>query len=245
MLEKMIMGSGISVIICCLGFVILTWAMSDTWYNNHPKVAIFGRGIGATLASFPVIMVMGYGGQTSFLDRPSFVMLQVFNYYCTSSSSPPGCSTLVSKDGRTLIIRSWNTKIPRIIKAFTPGYPSNPEAFILEADYDGHEIREISFSQDLALGHFLAYDYFGNGSFYLLDTPGHAIGHLCGFACTTTNPDTFMLMGGDACHHGGEFRPTQYLPLPISISPNPLSLMSVTSCPGAAFEAIHRQKRAD
>ena len=68
---------------------------------------------------------------------------------------------------------------------------------------------------------------------------------MCGLARTTTNPDTFIFMGGDACHHAGEYRPTQYLPLPSSISPNPLSLTSRTPCPGACFEAIQRHKRAD
>ncbi|MCJ1236928.1 hypothetical protein MMC14_004912 [Varicellaria rhodocarpa] len=134
---------------------------------------------------------------------------------------------------------------PGFTKAFMPGYPSNPEAFILEADYEGRKIHEISFSQDLTLGRFPAYDYFGDGSFYLLNSPGHAIGHMCGLARTTTGPDTFIFMGGDACHHGGEFRPTQYLPLPTSISPSPLSSMSMNVCPGAIFEAIHRHKRAD
>ena len=134
---------------------------------------------------------------------------------------------------------------PGFTKAFTPGYPSDREASILEADYNGREVLEISFSQNLTIGRFPAYDYFGDGSFYLLDTPGHTIGHMCGFARTTTNPDTFIFMGGDACHHGGEFRPTQYLPLPASISPNPLSLRSTIPCPGAIFEAIHKDRRAD
>lgn len=49
-------------------------------------------------------------------------------------------------------------------------------------------------------------------------------------------------MGGDACHHGGEFRPTPYLPLPAHISPNPLDPRSAHPCPGALFEAIHRTK---
>ncbi|TVY38001.1 Cytochrome P450 monooxygenase, partial [Lachnellula subtilissima] len=53
-------------------------------------------------------------------------------------------------------------------------------------------------------------------------------------------PNTFIFMGGDACHHAGEFRPSQYLPLPSSISPNPLSLGSSTPCPGSLFEDLYR-----
>jgi hypothetical protein len=62
-----------------------------------------------------------------------------------------------------------------------------------------------------------AFDYFGNGSFYLLDAPGHAVGHLCGLVRTTASPDTFILLGADAIHHGGELRPSQYLPFPKSV----------------------------
>lgn len=70
---------------------------------------------------------------------------------------------------------------------------------------------------------------------------------MCGLARTTSGGaggDSFILMGGDACHHGGEFRPTEYLPLPKEISPNPLDLRSSKPCPGAIFEAIHRKGKA-
>lgn len=56
-------------------------------------------------------------------------------------------------------------------------------------------------------------DYFGDGSFYLLDTPGHAVGHLGGLVRTTKNPDTFVFLGGDLTHHGGELRPSEFLSL--------------------------------
>ena len=64
---------------------------------------------------------------------------------------------------------------------------------------------------------------------------------MCGLARTTTSTgkDTFILMGGDACHHGGEFRPTPYLPLPRHIHPNPLSPRSPHPCPGSIFAEVH------
>ncbi|KAK8138557.1 Metallo-hydrolase/oxidoreductase [Apiospora sp. TS-2023a] len=122
-----------------------------------------------------------------------------------------------------------------------PGYPDNPSAAFNQADVAGREIREIDFSQSgLKLGRFAAFDYFGDGSFYLLDTPGHAIGHMCGLARVTTEPDSFILMGGDAAHHGGEIRPHPWRPLPASISPNPFTGVSATPCPGEMFESILR-----
>ncbi|KAF3002588.1 hypothetical protein E8E13_008282 [Curvularia kusanoi] len=71
--------------------------------------------------------------------------------------------------------------------AMLPGYPANPNSPIRESDYANRELREISFDTELKIGQFPAFDYFGDGSFYLLDSPGHAIGHLCGLARTTTD----------------------------------------------------------
>lgn len=103
--------------------------------------------------------------------------------------------------------------------------------------YRGRTLREISFSEQslpLNAGGFRAYDFFGDGSFYLLDAPGHTIGHLAGLARTTTNPDTFIFMGGDLCHHGAEIRPSPYLSIPAKVQfPLPESIQScIAVCPG-------------
>lgn len=153
---------------------------------------------------------------------------------------------------------------PGFKEAFTPGYPQNQTSPILESDYAGRELREISFDDDssssgggvggggrgrgLKLGRFRAVDFFGDGSFYLLDTPGHAVGHMCGLARTTAaeNEDddtntTFMLLGGDVAHHGGEVRPTPYLPLPRTLDPSPLpGTRPGGLCPGEVMARQHR-----
>ena len=52
-------------------------------------------------------------------------------------------------------------------------------------------------------------------------------------------------MGGDVAHHASEFRPTEYVPLPKSIEPNPLIAPFAKPtfvCPGEIFEAIHPKK---
>jgi glyoxylase-like metal-dependent hydrolase (beta-lactamase superfamily II) len=110
---------------------------------------------------------------------------------------------------------------PGFKDAHLPGYPENPDATLLKSDYEGRNMREIDFPDGpdgLKIGRFKAHDFFGDGSFYLLDAPGHSIGHMCGLARTTTSPPTFVFMAGDASHHAGEFRPTEYLPLPKEIS---------------------------
>ncbi len=130
--------------------------------------------------------------------------------------------------------------------AHLPGYPMNKDSTLLETDFEGRSMREISFEEGegLKIGRFNAFDYFGDGSFYLLDTPGHTIGHICGLARTSTNPDTFIFMGGDAAHHGGEFRPTEYLPIPKELNPSPFKRRHGV-CPGHLLQEIHAKGVAD
>lgn len=107
------------------------------------------------------------------------------------------------------------------------------------------QLREISFDEPettYETGSFRAFDFFGDGSFYLLDTPGHAVGHLGGLVRTTRNPDSFIFMGGDLCHHGGEMRPTLFNPLPETVNfPLPDALRArMSTCPGgAAFRELN------
>lgn len=128
-----------------------------------------------------------------------------------------------------------------------PGYPKRQDSTLLETDYEGRDVREIDFEKEgggLKIGRYNALDYFGDGSFYLLDTPGHTIGHICGLARTSSNLDSFIFMGGDAAHHGGEFRPTQYLPIPKELNPSPLKSRPGV-CPGHLLEEIHAHGKAD
>ncbi|KAF9889835.1 hypothetical protein FE257_006925 [Aspergillus nanangensis] len=116
-----------------------------------------------------------------------------------------------------------------------PGYPSNPKSPLLETDYGGREMEEISFSNEKRqIGQFRAHDFFGDGSFYLLDTPGHAIGHMCGLVRTT--PSTFVLLGADACHFAGSLRPSPYIPLPDEVSG---LAVSSSPCPCELFMGCH------
>lgn len=128
---------------------------------------------------------------------------------------------------------------PGFKKAMLPGAPANPKSPILESDYTGRELREIEFGS-FQIGQFRAHDFFGDGSFYLLDSPGHAIGHLCGLARTTS--DTFILLGGDVCHYAGIFRPSKQLPVPSSISPHPFSTSESHFCPGHAWEELQASR---
>lgn len=128
---------------------------------------------------------------------------------------------------------------PGFKKNLLPGYPSNPDSPLLETDYSGHELREICFDSRLRVGQFQAVDYFGDGSFYLLDVPGHAIGHMCGLARTTR--DTFVLLGADCCHFAGSLRPSPYIPLPAEVdsASSGLDACFPNPCPCSLFGDCH------
>lgn len=109
-------------------------------------------------------------------------------------------------------------------------------------------MQEIGFlpNNSLKVGEFDAFDFFGDGSFFLLNTPGHAVGHISGLARTTTNPDTFVFMGGDLCHHGAEIRPSRNLPIPHEVHLGP-SGREGSYLDGAIFRALNvrRGRRPD
>lgn len=128
---------------------------------------------------------------------------------------------------------------------YLPAYPTDPKSSLFEPDLEGRTVTELDMSQGLKIGRFEAFDYFGDGSFYLLSAPGHSVGHICGLARVTTSPSTFIFMGGDAVHHCGEFRPTQYLPFPKTIKPSPFVRFESQGCPGELLQKIHPEKSAN
>ncbi|KAL7812746.1 Metallo-hydrolase/oxidoreductase [Trichoderma gracile] len=85
--------------------------------------------------------------------------------------------------------------------AALPGYPVDPNSATLGSLLARDNFTELSRTEDQwsSLGPFpRAHDFFGDGSFYLVDTPGHLPGHITGLA--QTRPDEWVLMGGDCCH---------------------------------------------
>ncbi|KAL4882672.1 beta-lactamase-like protein [Aspergillus karnatakaensis] len=133
-----------------------------------------------------------------------------FDHIGDPSTFPPATALIVGPGAKQFI---------------SSGYPTRPEATTLDSDTKGREILELDFTpsnpQACKVGRFNAVDYFGDGSFYLLDAPGHSVGHICALTRVTSAPDSFIFMGGDAAHHPGLIRPSAYLPIPKVISPSP------------------------
>jgi glyoxylase-like metal-dependent hydrolase (beta-lactamase superfamily II) len=69
----------------------------------------------------------------------------------------------------------------------------------LARDLVNRTVTEVPFPDDaLRIGGLAAYDYFGDGSFYLLETPGHEIGQISALARVTSKPPSFIYLGGDS-----------------------------------------------
>ncbi|CRG84048.1 hypothetical protein PISL3812_01389 [Talaromyces islandicus] len=214
--------------------------------NNAGKKAVFDLGLRPDTESFPPIIRKGVNQLSMHAEK--------------------NIATILQEDGRvglyeigSIILSHWHpdhigdpstfpstTELvvgPGFRNAFLPGYPTDPTGLILESDYTGRQLREINFETGLRIGQFRAMDFFSDGSFYLLDSPGHAVGHMCALARTT--PSTFIFIGSDSCHHCGALRPNKYLPLPELISPSPFSNpphLQGTVCPGALVEVIHPKR---
>lgn len=129
-------------------------------------------------------------------------------------------------------------------KAFLPGYPASPTSPFFEADFAGRQLHEIAFDDDggdgrsLKIGPFKAHDYFGDGSFYILNTPGHTVGHVSGLVRTT--PTTFVFLGGDISHFPGAYRPSVHIPMPdVLPAETQLDDRLPSPCPCALFTACH------
>ena len=131
---------------------------------------------------------------------------------------------------------------PGFKDAFMPGFPGKRDSPVLESDFKDRKVHEVSFDPSTKIGPYPSHDLFGDGSFYLLDVPGHAVGHISGFARTT--PDTFVFMGGDVCHFGGSYRPTVWQPMPSTIPTSvPLDSRFKTPCPCSIFQDSHRDPK--
>ncbi|KAJ7078542.1 beta-lactamase-like protein [Mycena belliarum] len=86
----------------------------------------------------------------------------------------------------------------------------SPDTQLNEGDLVGRQLVPIDFANSqLEISGFKAHDFYGDGSLYLLDVPGHLEGHICALARVT--PTSFLLLAGDAVFHPGLIRPTAKL----------------------------------
>ncbi|KAG7443530.1 uncharacterized protein BT62DRAFT_1034482 [Guyanagaster necrorhizus] len=89
-------------------------------------------------------------------------------------------------------------------------YPEHEDMHLIKSDtasyLDGTLILQCNTM--LHIADLPALDYFGDGSFYVLNTSGHHSGHIS--SLTHVTPTMFVLLGGDCCHHIGNIQPTAH-----------------------------------
>lgn len=95
-------------------------------------------------------------------------------------------------------------------------YPANPNGSIMEFPKASKKTfvdftdRHSHLAHVSPLGTFdNAVDFFGDGSLYLVDTPGHCPGHMSCLARVA--PDVFVFLAGDLCHHREAYDPGRRL----------------------------------
>lgn len=84
---------------------------------------------------------------------------------------------------------------------FQPGYPEDPNSDFASDLLPAGRTRFVDFDeQSERLGPFpQTLDFYGDGSLYVVNAPGHLPGHVIVIA--RTSPDTWILLGGDSAHH--------------------------------------------
>lgn len=119
---------------------------------------------------------------------------------------------------------------PGFEEAFLPGYPTKESSPFWEAEFRGRQVIEVPFDEKLRIGQYQAHDYFGDGSLYILNVPGHAVGHIC--ALIRTTPDTAIFLGGDVCHFTGKHCAlTALTSTVLQTDKAPFDLQSISPCP--------------
>ncbi|KAL2144222.1 hypothetical protein VTI28DRAFT_9433 [Corynascus sepedonium] len=235
--------------------IIFDLGVRKDWHNLSPSVVSRIERLGWTVnVEKDVSEILKAGGVDVKTVEAIIWSHHHFDHTGNPNTFPPSTSLIVG---------------PGFKATMLPGYPANPDSPILESDLANRQLIELDFSPasasgtqssrggtprfaPLSIGRFRALDYFNDGSFYLLDTPGHATGHIsalarvtpCSSNTTTAIPqspkptssptlataaatgpeqESFILLTGDAIHHPGEIRPSRYLPLPASVVPDPFA----------------------
>ncbi|WVQ63902.1 uncharacterized protein L199_002058 [Kwoniella botswanensis] len=131
---------------------------------------------------------------------------------------------------KSVIISHKHFDRPDSLKSIGPGYPKDSKGQWHSEWFDKYRFVELPSTDDKgewpgeistvipssgqrkweSIGCFdNGLDWFGDGSFWLIDAPGHCAGHIMALCRVTAQPDTYVLLAGDAAHHQN-----MYLPIP-------------------------------
>lgn len=126
------------------------------------------------------------------------------------------------------------------ISLLSSAYPANPSSPYMALPA-GRPVRYVHFAPEAGhaqpalapFGPFAhAVDFYGDGSLYLVDAPGHSPGHLT--AAARIGPGAFVFLAGDVCHNRAGYAPGARV---LCAHPHDL--------PEVARDTVERLKRLD
>ncbi|KAF9483460.1 Metallo-hydrolase/oxidoreductase [Pholiota conissans] len=175
-------------------------------HNKRPEKMVFDLGIDGDLSKFPpaVREEVGYSDTIFQLQKtPS----------CIESLSKGGlspddidfvCVSHIHFDhtGDTHAFKASTFLVGGDCKPlFEDAYPKNPSAWFREDLYPADRTRYLPVTEWPPLGPFPhAFDFYGDGSLYIVDSPGHVPGHVNILA--RTSPDgAWIYLAADSAHH--------------------------------------------
>ncbi|KAL2862471.1 MBL fold metallo-hydrolase [Aspergillus lucknowensis] len=208
--------------------ILFDLALRKDWSNLPPATGGFLRTLGWKVDAPKNVSDILQDHGTSLADIDAVIWSHHhFDHVGDMTTFPPTTKLVVG---------------PGFKEHYMPAFPTDPASTLCEAAWRDREVQELSFDSAAALqiGGFNAIDYFGDGSFYLLDAPGHTFGHMAGLARVARENNSgdsdFVFMGGDTCHFVGQFRPTVHRPLPAG--PGRPAEIHASVCPGAIIDRL-------
>ncbi|KDQ55047.1 hypothetical protein JAAARDRAFT_159624, partial [Jaapia argillacea MUCL 33604] len=116
----------------------------------------------------------------------------------------PSAEIILGKESKPLLDKPY----PHFKEAFFAEWPAGRTATYLDFSESAANPPPTGFPRPIPrrvapLGPFAqALDFFGDGSLYILDTPGHLPGHLTVLARVANTPgNAFILLAADTCHN--------------------------------------------
>ncbi|KAK5168934.1 uncharacterized protein LTR77_006243 [Saxophila tyrrhenica] len=204
--------------------VVFDLGTRHDWWNSVPSIAeMCEKHVPGLRVDKDVTQVLEDGG-VKLADLKSLILSHWHFDHNGNLSSLPTSVDLITGPG--------------FKDAFLPGYPAKQESVFWEEDFRERNVIEAPF--DMKIGKFDAWDYFSDGSLYVLNVPGHATAHVS--ALVRTTPDTFVFLGGDVCHFTGDIRPSEYINMPENIPKEGEALLDKRfsrPCPCSIFMASH------
>lgn len=161
------------------------------WYNSVPHIAeLISSRVQGMKVDRDAHEILQEGGVDLSKVKAFILSHWHFDHTGNIAALPPSVDLLVG---------------PGFKDEFVPGYPANQSSPFWEEEFKGRNVIEVPFNDGLKIGRYPAHDYFGDGSLYILEVPGHAVGHIS--ALVRTTPDTAVFLGGDVCHFTGTEEP--------------------------------------